>query len=118
MILQQMKARVVDRRRKSMSSNYRATYPTGVIGRYGASAMVLYGARFTAAGLAFTALWFDIRRNRLRRAHEDEACIRSTTIRILIGPVISYRAPLERVFSEFAYPVARARWSRLNRPLP
>jgi hypothetical protein len=88
MILQQMKARVVDRRRKSMSSHYRATYPTGVIGRYGASAMVLYGARFTAAGLAFTALWFDIRRNRLSRVREDDARIRSTTLRNLIGPVI------------------------------
>jgi uncharacterized membrane protein len=63
-------------------------YPTGVIGRYGAlrSAVVLYGATFTAAGLAFTALWFDIRRNRLSR--EDDARIRSTTIRNLIGPVI------------------------------
>jgi TMEM175 potassium channel family protein len=63
-------------------------YPTGVIGRYGAlrSAVVLYGATFTAAGLAFTALWFDIRRNRLGR--EDDARIRSTTIRNLIGPVV------------------------------
>jgi TMEM175 potassium channel family protein len=63
-------------------------YPTGVIGRYGAlrSAVVLYGATFTAAGLAFTALWFDIRRNRLSR--EDDARIRSTTIRNLIGPLI------------------------------
>jgi uncharacterized membrane protein len=65
-------------------------YPTEVIGRYGAlrSAVVLYGATFTAAGLAFTALWFDIRRNRLSREGEDGARIRSTTIRNLIGPVI------------------------------
>jgi uncharacterized membrane protein len=65
-------------------------YPTGVIGRYGAlrSAVVLYGATFTAAGLAFTALWFDILRNRLSREREDDARIRSTTIRNLIGPVI------------------------------
>jgi uncharacterized membrane protein len=34
-------------------------YPTSVVGRYGAlrSAVVLYGANFTAAGLAFSALW-------------------------------------------------------------
>jgi uncharacterized membrane protein len=65
-------------------------YPTEVIGRYGAlrSAVVLYGATFTAAGLAFTALWFDIRRNRLSREGEDGARIRSTTMRNLIGPVI------------------------------
>ena len=65
-------------------------YPTGVIGRYGAlrSAVVLYGATFTAAGLAFTALWFDILRNRLSRERKDDARIRSTTIRNLIGPVI------------------------------
>src|SRR3984893_6408403 len=65
-------------------------YPTGVIGRYGAlrSAVVLYGATFTAGGLAFSALWFDIRRNRLSREHEDHARIRSTTARNLIGPVI------------------------------
>ena len=77
-------------------------YPTGVIGRYGAlrSAVVLYGATFTAAGLAFTALWFDILRNRLSREREDDARIRSTTIRNLIGPVIdppatalAFRAP-------------------------
>jgi uncharacterized membrane protein len=65
-------------------------YPTGVIGRYGAlrSAVVLYGATFTAGGLAFSALWFDIRRNRLSRQREDDARIRSTTGRNLIGPVI------------------------------
>jgi len=65
-------------------------YPTGVIGRYGAlrSAVVLYGATFTAGGLAFSALWFDIRRNRLSREREDEARIRSITVRNLIGPVI------------------------------
>jgi uncharacterized membrane protein len=65
-------------------------YPTGVIGRYGAlrSAVVLYGATFTAGGLAFSALWFDIRRNRLSREREDDARIRSTTVRNLIGPVI------------------------------
>ena len=65
-------------------------YPTGVIGRYGAlrSAVVLYGATFTASGLAFSALWFDIRRNRLSRVREDDARIRSTTLRNLIGPVI------------------------------
>jgi uncharacterized membrane protein len=65
-------------------------YPTGVIGRYGAlrSAVVLYGATFTAAGLAFTALWLDIRRTRLSRDHKNEACIRSTTVRNLIGTVI------------------------------
>ena len=65
-------------------------YPTGVIGRYGAlrSAVVLYGATFTAAGLAFSALWFDIRRKRLSRVREDDARIRSTTLRNLIGPVI------------------------------
>jgi uncharacterized membrane protein len=64
-------------------------YPTSVVGRYGAlrSAVVLYGATFTAAGLAFSALWFDIRRNRLSR-ERDHARIRSTTIRNLIGPVI------------------------------
>ena len=63
-------------------------YPTGVIGKYGAlrSAVVLYGATFTAAGLVFSALWFDIRRNRLSR--EDDARIRSTTARNLVGPVI------------------------------
>jgi uncharacterized membrane protein len=45
-------------------------YPTGVLGKYGASrsAVVLYGATFTAAGLAFSALWFNIRRNRLSPA--------------------------------------------------
>jgi uncharacterized membrane protein len=65
-------------------------YPTGVIGKYGAlrSAVVLYGATFTAGGLAFSALWFDIRRKRLSREREDDARIRSTTIRNLIGPVI------------------------------
>jgi uncharacterized membrane protein len=65
-------------------------YPTSVVGRYGAlrSAVVLYGATFTAAGLAFSALWLDIRRNRLSRESEDGAQIRSTTIRNLIGPVI------------------------------
>jgi uncharacterized membrane protein len=65
-------------------------YPTGVIGRYGAlrSAVVLYGATFTAAGLAFSALWLDIRRNRLSREHKNEARIRSTTVRNLVGPVI------------------------------
>jgi uncharacterized membrane protein len=65
-------------------------YPTGVIGRYGAlrSAVVLYGATFTACGLAFSALWFDIRRNRLTREREDDARIRSTTVRNLIGPAI------------------------------
>jgi uncharacterized membrane protein len=65
-------------------------YPTGVIGRYGAlrSAVVFYGATFTAAGLAFSALWLDIRRNRLSREHKNEARIRSTTVRNLIGPVI------------------------------
>src|ERR1700693_3504327 len=65
-------------------------YPTGVIGRYGAlrSAVVLYGATFTAAGLAFTALWLHIRRTRLSRDHKNEACIRSTTVRNLIGTVI------------------------------
>jgi uncharacterized membrane protein len=65
-------------------------YPTGVIGKYGAlrSAVVLYGATFTAAGLAFSALWFDIRRNHLSREREDDARIRSTTMRNLIGPVI------------------------------
>jgi uncharacterized membrane protein len=65
-------------------------YPTGVIGRYGAlrSAVVLYGATFTAAGLAFSALWFEIRRNRLSREQEDEARIRSMTARNLIGPVV------------------------------
>jgi TMEM175 potassium channel family protein len=77
-------------------------YPTSVVGRYGAlrSAVVLYGATFTAAGLAFTALWFDIRRNRLSREREDHARIRLTTIRNLIGPVIypaatalAFRAP-------------------------
>jgi uncharacterized membrane protein len=65
-------------------------YPTGVIGKYGAlrSGVVLYGATFTAAGLAFSALWFDIRRKRLSRGRDDDARIRSTTIRNLIGPVI------------------------------
>jgi uncharacterized membrane protein len=65
-------------------------YPTGVIGRYGAlrSAVVLYGATFTSGGLAFSALWFDIRRNRLSRERENDARIRSTTARNLIGPVI------------------------------
>jgi uncharacterized membrane protein len=65
-------------------------YPTGVIGRYGAlrSGVVLYGATFTAAGLAFSALWFDIRRKRLSRERDDDARIRSTTVRNLIGPVI------------------------------
>jgi uncharacterized membrane protein len=65
-------------------------YPTGVIGRFGAlrSAVVLYGATFTAGGLAFSALWFDIRRNRLSRERQDDARIRSTTVRNLIGPVI------------------------------
>jgi len=65
-------------------------YSTGVIGRYGAlrSAVVLYGATFTAGGLAFSALWFDIRRNQLSREREDDARIRPTTIRNLIGPVI------------------------------
>jgi uncharacterized membrane protein len=64
-------------------------YPTGVIGKYGAlrSAVVLYGTTFTAGGLAFNALWFDIRRNRLSREREDEARIRSTTVRNLIGAV-------------------------------
>jgi uncharacterized membrane protein len=63
-------------------------YPTSVIGRYGAlrSAVMLYGATFTAAGLAFSALWFNIRRNRLSRG--DDEHIRSTTKRNLIGPVI------------------------------
>jgi uncharacterized membrane protein len=77
-------------------------YPTSVVGRYGAlrSAVVLYGATFTAAGLAFSALWLDIRRNRLSREREDPALIRSTTIRNLIGPMIypaatalAFRAP-------------------------
>src|SRR3979411_2174617 len=77
-------------------------YPTGVIGRYGAlrPAVVLYGATFTAGGLAFSALWFDIRRNRLSREREDHVRIRLTTIRNLIGPVIypagpalAFRAP-------------------------
>jgi uncharacterized membrane protein len=65
-------------------------YPTGVIGRYGAlrSAVVLYGTTFTAGGLAFSGLWFDVRRNRLSREREDEARIRSMTARNLIGPVI------------------------------
>jgi uncharacterized membrane protein len=65
-------------------------YPTSVVGRYGAlrSAVALYGATFTAAGLAFSALWFNIRKNRLSREREDHARIRSTTIRNLIGPVI------------------------------
>jgi len=65
-------------------------YPTGVIGRYGAlrSAVVLYGATFSAGGLAFSALWFDIRRNRLSREREDDARIRSITVRNSIGPVI------------------------------
>lgn len=65
-------------------------YPTGVIGRYGAlrSGVVLYGATFTAAGLAFSALWFDIRRKRLSRERDDDARIRSTTVRNLIGAVI------------------------------
>jgi uncharacterized membrane protein len=65
-------------------------YPTGVIGRYGAlrSGVVLYGATFTAGGLAFSALWFDIRRKRLSRKRDDDARIRSTTVRNLIGPVI------------------------------
>jgi uncharacterized membrane protein len=65
-------------------------YPTGVIGRYGAlrSAVVLYGATFTAGGLAFSALWFDIRRNRLSREREDDARIRSITVRNSIGPLI------------------------------
>jgi uncharacterized membrane protein len=65
-------------------------YPTGVIGKYGAlrSAVVLYGTTFTAAGLAFSALWFDIRRNRLSRERQDDARIRSITVRNLIGPVI------------------------------
>jgi uncharacterized membrane protein len=65
-------------------------YPTSVVGRYGAlrSAVVLYGATFTAAGLAFSAVWFDIRRNQLSREREDRARLRSTTIRNLIGPVI------------------------------
>jgi len=49
---------------------------------------VLYGATFTAGGLAFSALWFDIRRNRLSCEREDEARIRSITVRNLIGPVI------------------------------
>jgi uncharacterized membrane protein len=63
-------------------------YPTSVIGRYGAlrSAVVLYGATFTAGGLAFSALWFDIRRNRLSRA--DDVRIRSTTVRNLVGPLV------------------------------
>jgi uncharacterized membrane protein len=65
-------------------------YPTGVIGRYGAlrSAVVLYGTTFTAGGLAFSALWFDIRRNRLSRERANDARIRSITVRNLIGPVI------------------------------
>ena len=65
-------------------------YPTGVIGKYGAlrSAVVLYGATFTAAGLAFSALWFDIRRNSLSRERENGARIHSRTVRNLIGPVI------------------------------
>jgi uncharacterized membrane protein len=64
-------------------------YPTGVIGRYGAlrSGVVLYGATFTAAGLAFSALWFEIRRKRLSR-ERDDARIRSMTVRNLIGPVV------------------------------
>jgi uncharacterized membrane protein len=77
-------------------------YPTSVVGSNGAlrSAVVHYGATFTAAGLAFSALWFDIWRNRLSREREDHARIRSTTIRNLIGPVIdptatalAFRAP-------------------------
>ena len=65
-------------------------YPTAVIGRYGAlrSAVVLYGATFTAGGLTFSALWLDIRRKRLSREREDDARIRSTTLRNLVGPVI------------------------------
>jgi hypothetical protein len=60
-----------------------------VIGRYGAlrSAVVLYGTTFTAGGLAFSALWFDIRRKRLSREREDDARIRSITVRNSIGPV-------------------------------
>jgi uncharacterized membrane protein len=65
-------------------------YPTGVIGRYGAlrSAVVLYGTTFTAGGLAFCAIWFDIRRNRLSRERKDDARIRSTTIRNLICAMV------------------------------
>jgi uncharacterized membrane protein len=65
-------------------------YPTGVIGKYGAlrSAVVLYGTTFTAAGLAFSALWFDIRRNRLSREAQHDARIRSITVRNLSGPMI------------------------------
>jgi uncharacterized membrane protein len=77
-------------------------YPTSVVGKYGASrsVVVLYGATFTGAGLAFSALWFNIQRNRLSRERMDYARIRSTTIRNLIGVLIypaatalAFRAP-------------------------
>ncbi|MDQ2843530.1 MAG: TMEM175 family protein [Acidobacteriota bacterium] len=65
-------------------------FPTAVLGRYGpmGSAVLLYGATFSALGLSYNLLWLHILRNRLSRDCRDEDHAKSHTMRNLLGSLI------------------------------